>query len=82
MDKFCQNWVSQIYKWFHFSNSNKLQILCSAPTSPSDPIANVAWPRVAGDQEYYDIGSTVQAGTNPHGERLRFWNEMRAKINN
>lgn len=58
-----------------------MQLLCSEPTPPNDPIANVPWHRVAGDQEYLDIGETVEAGTNPHGERLRFWNEMEAKVN-
>ncbi|KAJ6635104.1 Bile salt-activated lipase [Pseudolycoriella hygida] len=51
------------------------------PTPPNDPIANVLWHRVSGNQEYYEIGSTVQANANPLGDRMRFWNEMKDKVN-
>lgn len=59
----------------------KKQLLSSEPTSPNDPIANIIWPRVSGNQQYYDLGPSVQASTNPHGDRMRFWNEMKDKIN-
>lgn len=51
------------------------------PTSPTDPIAYIEWPRVAGNQQYFELGSSVRSGTNPHGQRMRFWNDMKSKIN-
>lgn len=58
----------------------KLRILSSVPTSPNDTVANVDWPPVSGNQECLELGSTVQAGTNPEGERMRFWNDLKASI--
>lgn len=35
------------------------------------------------NKQYYEIISTVQAeaSINPHGDRMRFWNAMKDKIN-
>lgn len=77
MDKFRQDWVS----WNILVANTKLQLLSiSAPTAPNDPIAYISWPRVYGKQQYFELGSTVQAGEMPHGERMHFWNEMKAKL--
>lgn len=85
MDKFRQNWVSKIAAKCSIDCMNYIKMhllqLFSEPTSPSDPIANSPWFRVSNDQQYLEIGTTVQAGTNPHGERMHFWNEMKAKTN-
>ncbi|KAG4067975.1 hypothetical protein HA402_010661 [Bradysia odoriphaga] len=48
------------------------------PTPPNDPIANVPWHPVEGDQQYYEIGANVFSSSNPHGERMAFWNNMQA----
>lgn len=55
-----------------FSNSN--------PTPPNDSIANVQWPRVNDDQQYYEIGSVVRSSSHPHRDRMQFWNSMKDKL--
>ncbi|KAJ6637789.1 Juvenile hormone esterase [Pseudolycoriella hygida] len=50
------------------------------PTPPNDPIATVPWQPVDGDQQYYEIGTVVFSGRNPHGDRMQFWNEMKYKL--
>lgn len=53
---------------------------CRNPTPPNDPIANIPWQPVEGNQQYYEIGTNVFSGSNPHGERMGFWNDMKAKL--
>jgi bile salt-stimulated lipase len=52
------------------------------PTPPNDPIATVQWSPVEGNQQYYEIGARVFQGTNPHGERMYFWNSLKATLLN
>ncbi len=87
MDKFCQDWVSNFFFKYSIlllhSRDVKMELKLlsiSTPTAPNDPIAYSSWPRVSGKQQYFHIGSSVQAGESPHGERMYFWNEMKAKI--
>lgn len=50
------------------------------PTPPNDPIANIRWKPVEGNQQYYEIGPVVATGSNPLCERMAFWNDMEAML--
>lgn len=50
------------------------------PTPAGDPIATIPWSPVEGNQQYYEIGPVVFTGSNPHGDRMEFWETMKAKL--
>lgn len=49
------------------------------PTPTTDALITTIWPRVTStdNMEFMDIGHDLVAGRNPHGERMRLWNELR-----
>lgn len=54
----------------------------SNPTPDTDFLITSIWPRVTGNQEYMDIGDELVPGTNPFGDRMRLWNDLKARYVN